>query len=277
MFRIISRNLIAVVAIVLAWPTLAASTVVFDFDDIQITSKKKGVSGAAIEVYMEGQYGSGLSVSPKATAVHGAPFYSSDSLSGLAVSNSYLTAGKGKGAASITIDFGDNPIDSFSVDFKLFKKAKSFSILADGELINHQTLSKAQKKAGLSGHQDAYFFDTPVHSLQFVGSKKKSFAIDNLVVDLPSDFDDGSSIGQSGSSFTDNVLPLGDTEGTDVNSALGDASINQVADVPEPASLLLFVLGSLGLILFSKSARFSLNLARRSPCRRIKPCQSIDA
>jgi hypothetical protein len=276
MFRIISRNLIAVVAIVLAWPALAASTVVFDFDDIQATSKK-GVSGAAIEIYMEGQYGSGLSVSPKATAVRGAPFYGSDSLSGLAVDNSYLTVGKGKGAPTITIDFGDNPIDSFSVDFKLFRKAKSFSILADGELINHQTLSKAQRKKGLSGHQSAYFFDTPVQSLQFVGSKKKSFAIDNLVVNLPSDFDGGFSIEQSGSSFTDNVLPLGDTEGTDVNSALGDANINQVADVPEPASLLLIVLGSLGLILFSKSARFSLSQARRGPFRRVKTCQSVHA
>jgi hypothetical protein len=100
-----------------------------------------------------------------------------------------------------------------------------------------------------------------VHSLQFVGSKKKSFAIDNLVVDLPSDFDDGSSFEVSGS----------------IDSVPGDANgitINQVADVPEPASLLLFVLGSLGLILFSKSARFSLN---QSPRRRIKPCQSIDA
>lgn len=239
MFRIISRNLIAVGAIVLAWPALAASTVVFDFDDIQATSKK-GVSGAAIEIYMEGQYGSGLSVSPKATAVRGAPFYGSDSPSGQAVDNSYLTVGKGKGAPTITIDFGDNPINSFSVDFKLFRKAKSFSILADGELINHQTLSKAQRKKGLSGHQSAYFFDTPVQSLQFVGSKKKSFAIDNLVVNLPSDFD---------------------------NSALGDANINQVADVPEPASLLLIVLGSLGLILFSKNARFSLSQARRAPHR----------
>ena len=251
MFGTISRCLITLVAIVFGWPVQATSTVLFDFDHIQATSKK-GVGGADIEIYMEGQYGSGLSVSPKATALRGAPFYGSDSLSRVAVDNSYLTVGKGKGAPTITIDFGDNPIDSFSVDFKLFKKAKSFSIVADGELINRQTLSKAQRKTGLSGHQSAYFFDTPVHSLQFVGSKKKSFAIDNLVVDLPFDLEDGSSFEESGSFFT---------AVTGTNSVLGDANgitINQVADVPEPTSLLLFVFGFFGLM-FSSRARFSLS------------------
>jgi len=46
-----------------------------------------------------------------------------------------LKVGKGNGAG-ITIDLGDNPIDSFSVDFQLFKRTKNFSILADGVVIN---------------------------------------------------------------------------------------------------------------------------------------------
>ena len=250
MFRILPCNLIALVAaIILAWPVQATSTVLFDFDDIPATSKK-GVSGVDVEIYMEAQYGSGLSVSPKATAVLGAPFYGSNNLSGLAGDNSYLTVGKGKGAPTITIDFGDNPIDSFSVDFKLFKKAKSFSIFADGELITRQTLSKAQRKTGLSGRQAAYFFDTPVHTLQFVGSKKKSFAIDNLAVDLASDLDDDST-GEEDASFIANVTEFSDSALGDVNGS----TISQVTDVPEPASLLMLVFGFFGLILSSKGAR----------------------
>ena len=265
MFGTISRCLMTLVAIMFGWPVQATSTVLFDFDHIQATSKK-GVSGADIEIYMEGQYGSGLSVNPKATAVRGTPFYGSDSLSGVAVDNSYLTVGKGKGAPTITIDFGDNPIDSFSVDFKLFKKAKSFSILSDGELINRQTLSKRQRKTGLSGHQNAYFFDTPVHSLQFVGSKKKSFAIDNLVVDLPFDLEDGSSFEHS-FFFTADVSEFSDADVTGGDSALGDTNsitINQVADVPEPTSLLLFAFGFFGLMFFRHGRGFLWTVATKS-------------
>src|SRR5439155_3445995 len=82
--------------------------------------------------------------------------------------NSALRVGKGKGAPAITIDFGVNPIDSFSVDFQLFKKAKSFTILADGVVVNQQTLSKAQQNADLTGQQSSYFFNTPVKSLHVV-------------------------------------------------------------------------------------------------------------
>jgi hypothetical protein len=220
-------------------PTQASSTTVFDFDSIQSTSKK-GAGGATVEAYMEGLYGSNLSVSQKTAAVRGPSIYNNADLD-----NSYLKIGKGKGGPpAIVIKFDDDPIHSFSVDFKLLRKAKSFSILADGELINHQSLTKAQKKSGLSGHQNAY--------LRFVGLKKKSFAIDNLVVNIPFDLDDASEFGQAGgSSFTANVNGFSDSNGTDFDAPL---DINQLtADVREPASLLLFGLGSLGLMFFRKA------------------------
>ena len=257
MLRIISRSFVIVIAIALGWPIEATSTVLFDFDQIEATSKKR-VSGAKIEIYMEGLYGSGLSVSPKTAAVHGPNFSGSASLSGPALDNSYLTVGKGRGAPTITINFSDNPIDSFSVDFKLFKKAKRFSILADGELIHHQILSKAQRKKGLSGQQVAFFFETPVHSLQFVGSKKKSFAIDNLLVDLPVDPDLGSSHinGNAGVTLFETNTDINDNTGGSLfesnnisqNQALEDTSaiIQPSAEVREPSSLMLFALGLFG-------------------------------
>jgi hypothetical protein len=150
--------------------------------------------------------------------------------------------GKGKGAG-IIIDFGDNPIDSFSVDFRMFKRAKNFTILADGVVINQQTLSKAERKAGLAGHQSDFFFDTPVQTLQFVGLGKKSFAIDNLVINIPlpggEESDDDP---PAGGGSVDN--PTGG--GIDINQVGGDIDINQVA---EPSSLLMLAVGLCGALL----------------------------
>jgi PEP-CTERM motif len=210
-------------------PAFADGMVLFDFNQIY-TQSKKGANASDIEAYMEGLFGSNISVSQNTTA-----------------GNSFLKVGKGKDAPGITIDFGGNPIDSFSVDFQLFKKAKNFTILADGVAINQQALSKAQRKAGLTGHQSSYFFDTPVHTLQFIGINKKSFAIDNLVINIPLPADEQldeeseSDSNENGNNSFGNGLLGGAGAG-------GDTIItNQVtAAVPEPSSLLMFAIGLSG-------------------------------
>ena len=227
--RIALRVIFVLIALCLDRAGFAASMVLFDFDQIHSESKK-GVNAFDVEAYMEGLFGSDITLSQKTTAV-----------------NSSLKVGKGKGASAITIDFGDSPIDSFSVDFQLLKKAKNFTILADGVAINQQILSKSQRKTGFAGHQNAYFFDTPVHTLQFVGINKKSFAIDNLVINIP--LDEGGAI-RSGSGFgltTD--VPFGLENpfvGSFVNPFTDTIILNQVTAVPEAASLLMLAVGLCG-------------------------------
>jgi hypothetical protein len=209
----------------------ASSMVLFDFDDIH--SPKKKIKAADIEAYMETLFGAGLTVSPNTTAIRGGNSFNFLHGPAAGPNSGYLKVGKGNGTG-IIIDFGDNPIDSFSVDFYLFKRAKSFTILADGVVINQQILSKSQRKTGLAGQQ-TYFFDTPVETLQFVGVRKKSFAIDNLIINLPVDEDGDSISGESGQT----VDPAGFIE----NPLGEETNPNQLNSIPEPSSLLMLSVG----------------------------------
>lgn len=208
---------------------ISSPMVIFDFDNIQSHSKK-AATARAVQAYMEELFGGDVLVSQKTAGV-----------------NSSLMIGKGKGAPSIILDFGENPINSFAVDYQLFKKAKSFTILADGEVINLQTPSKIGRKTGLTGQQTAIFFDSPVQSLQFIGKNKKSFAIDNLVINIPSgsaaggDLDE-SDISTNGAGFrsSNSAEPLAEGLGSmtsSINLAQG------LATVPESSSLALLTFG----------------------------------
>lgn len=225
-------------------PPVFADMVSFDFDEIHSQSKK-GPNASAIELYMEGLFGEDISLSHNAAiGKTRAGAYA------LGISNGYLTTGKGRGSG-IALDFGDNPIHSFSVDWLLRKGGKSFTILADGVVVTQQALSKAQKKSGISGHLDSYFFDSPVHRLEFIGSKKKSFGIDNLVINIPTDeeneeLDNSNEQNEGGPNENNNpsgdYLPIGLLD----TPTGGDNLTQLTAAVPEPSSLLMLMLGLCG-------------------------------
>ena len=233
-----------------------AEMVSFDFDEIHSQSKK-GPAAPDIELYMEGLFGNDLSVSQNAAfgkkAGSGVASLLQSPSAALGISNGFLKAGKGKGSG-ISFDFGGNPIHSFSVDWLLGKGGKNFTILADGVVINQQTLSKAQKKSGASGHQNSYFFDTPIHKLEFIGLKKKSFAIDNLVINIPLPSDDETeenenlneqnenNTNQSAGGQTNLLLGVSDNLPTGYENEI----IQAAATVPEPSSLLMLALGLCG-------------------------------
>lgn len=234
--KILIRTLLFFLTVLFFEPSaFANSMVLFDFDEIHSQSKK-GIKAADIEAYMEGLFGADLSVSQNTTAIPSGG-NSLNLLQSSGLNDGYLKVGRGKGAG-ITIDFGDNPIDSFSVDYRLFKGAKNFTILADGVVINQQALSKAARKAGLAGHQSDFFFDTPVHTLQFIGLGKKSFAIDNLVINIPLGGEESNPPYEGGP---------GD------NPTGGGIGITQV-EVAEPSSLLMLAVGLCGA-LFSRRLR----------------------
>jgi hypothetical protein len=239
--KILIRTLLFLATVLFFAPSaFATGMVVFEFDDIHSQSKK-GIKAADIEAYMEGLFGADLSVSRNTTAIGSIGGNSLNLLQGSSagLNNGYLKVGKGKGAG-IILDFGDNPIDSFSVDFRMFKKAKNFTILADGVVINQLTLSKAERKTGIAGHQDDFFFDTPVHQLQFVGLGKKKFAIDNLIINIPLPG------GVCACVETETDPPVGG--GLLDSPTGGDVGINQVV---EPSSLLMLAAGLCGA-LFSR-------------------------
>jgi PEP-CTERM motif len=251
--KILIRTLLFFLTVLFFEPSaFANSMVLFDFDEISSQSKK-GINAADIEAYMEGLFGADLSVSQNTTVIRSGENSLNLLQSSAGLNDGYLKVGNGKGAG-IMIDFGDNPIDSFSVDFRMFKNAKNFAILADGVVINQKALSKAERKAGLAG-QSEFFFDTPVHTLQFIGLSKKSFAIDNLVINIPlgGEESDPPYEGGTGDNPTGGGIGITQVGGTGDNPTGGGIGITQV-EVAEPSSLLMLAVGLCGA-LFSRRLR----------------------
>jgi hypothetical protein len=185
-----------------------AEMTLFDFNQLQPTSKKgQANSYMTIESYMQGIYGSDVEVARGAMAAA--------AMADVGSPDTFLVNGKGKNSA-LVLSFGSSPINSFAVDWDVFRKGTGITIKADGVVILQDLLTKAEKKAGVSDHLAGVFFDHPIHTLEFIGLGKSKIGIDNLAVNIPvprDGFEDSS----SGSPSTDS----GDGEETGGNKTGG--------------------------------------------------------
>jgi hypothetical protein len=202
----------------------------FDFNEIN-APKKKSKHAAAIDSYMEGLYGSDITVGPRAEVVNSSRNRARSAGGFSPASDAFLKSGRGKNSG-ITLSFDASPISSFSVDSQVFKRGIGLIIKADGVIIYQHLLTKAEKRSGIMDSIDPVFFDKPIHTLEFIGIKRTKIGIDNLEVNLsqPSD-------------------PLGGNGGTQPSDPLGGNGGNggdsQFASVPEPSSLLMLGVGFL--------------------------------
>jgi hypothetical protein len=96
----------------------------------------------------------------------------------------FLMSGKGRNSG-LMLSFGNSPINSIAVDWEVFRKGAGIAIKADGVVIYQELLMKAQRKTGISGHLAPLFFNSPIHTLEFIGINKSKIGIDNLAINVP--------------------------------------------------------------------------------------------
>jgi PEP-CTERM motif-containing protein len=165
----------------------ADSVVLFDFNQLQPSGEKhkhQGSTSTVIESYMEGIYGSDITVGLGVQAANSATKGGHKNFGGvLSAPNIFLTNGKGKNSG-ILLTFGADPIGSFAVDWGVQKGGRGIIIEADGVIIYQHILTKSEKKTGLLGHFDPFIFDQPIQTLQFIGIGKTKLTIDNLEVNF---------------------------------------------------------------------------------------------
>jgi PEP-CTERM motif-containing protein len=165
----------------------ADSVVLFDFNQLQPSGRKhkhQGSTPTVIESYMEGIYGSDITVGPGVQAANSATKGGHKNSAGvLSTPNIFLTNGKGKNGG-ISLTFGADPIGSFAVDWGVQKGGRGIIIEADGVIIYQHLLTKSEKKTGLLVHLGPFIFDQPIQTLQFIGMKKTKLTIDNLAVNF---------------------------------------------------------------------------------------------
>jgi hypothetical protein len=142
---------------------------------------------------MQGIYGSDVNVARGAMAAA--------AMADLNSPDTFLVNGKSKNSA-LVLSFGRSPINSFAVDWDVFRKGTGITIKADGVVIFQELLTKSEKKTGVSDHLAGVFFDHPIHTLEFIGLGKSKIGIDNLAVNIPL-LGDGSKDPSPASPFTD--------------------------------------------------------------------------
>jgi len=140
----------------------AATTVLFDFEDVPYCGNAE-----VIETYMENIYGSDITVT-SARAKTG--FFS-----GPLGDDKYIYASPWLGKSCLSISFNEEPITSVSFDLGMI--ISSFTAFADGQEI----LSESWH-CWSSDNSGTIYFDSPVTTLEFTDSCIGIIELDNLTV-----------------------------------------------------------------------------------------------
>jgi hypothetical protein len=140
----------------------AATTILFDFEDVPYCS-----DATVIESYMEGLYGSDITV----TGARAKTCFFSGPLG----EDTYIFATPWLGKSSLSISFNEEPITSVSFDLGMI--FSSFTAFAD----NQEILGKGWR-CWSSDNSGTINFDSPVTTLQFNDSCIGIIELDNLEV-----------------------------------------------------------------------------------------------
>lgn len=140
----------------------AKATIVFDFEDVPNYSGPE-----VIETYMEGIYGSDITVTDARAKTH---FFS-----GPLGNDKYIFSSPWLGRSRLSISFDEVPI--ISVSFDLGMIISSFSAFADGE----EFFSEGWH-CWYSDNSGTIHFDSPVTTLEFKDSCLGVVELDNLTV-----------------------------------------------------------------------------------------------
>jgi hypothetical protein len=165
----------------------------------------------------------------------------------------------------LVLSFGSSPINSFTLDWEVFRKGTGITIKADGVVIFQDLLTKSEKKTGVSDHLAPVFFDYPIHTLELIGLKKSKIGIDNLAVNIPQPKNDSGS-----KESADSGRPPKTPEDAGLHTESGeegdykDGYLGRWGDsydegshhfggqVPEPATFILFGVGLLAIGIFCR-------------------------
>ena len=160
------KNLVWFSGIVIALMVFAMSTtasaILFDFEDAPYLG-----GAAAIEAYMEGIYGSDI------TVTHG--IVGDGVVNGPLGPDHYIQAGPSWGTHWFSISFNEVPITSVSFDWGV--ESNAFHAYADG-------VEFFSQGSGVwsSGNSGTYSFASPVTTLKFSNSWLGEIEVDNLNV-----------------------------------------------------------------------------------------------
>ena len=154
-------GIVIALAVVFAMSTIA-SAILFDFNDAPYLG-----GAAAIEVYMEGIYGSDITVT---NGIVGDGY-----LNGPLGPDHYIQAGPSSGTHWFSISFNEVPITSVSFDWGV--ELNAFHAYADGVEFFSQGYG-----VWSSGNSGTYYFASPVTTLKFSNSRLGEIEVDNLNV-----------------------------------------------------------------------------------------------